>query len=111
MKKNLVFCAAVCFILLLSSCNFYTYQVVSGGQISNLSKPENIKIYSGDIEQQYEVIAAVTADVVGGGNDAQLYLRNKASKLGADAIIHVKLSKADTFTSRTSISGVAVRFR
>jgi uncharacterized protein YbjQ (UPF0145 family) len=73
--------------------------------------PSIIKIYTGDIEREYIVLAPVAADIMGDGEKVARYLKQKSAKLGADAIIYVKLSKVTTTDNRTGISGVAVKFK
>ena len=97
--------------MFLTSCSYYAYQFQTGSTPQSETIPESIKIYSGDIEQDYIVIGSVSADVVGGSDTVVKYLKKKASKLGADAIINVNLSKFNTFSNRTGISGVAVKLK
>jgi hypothetical protein len=109
MKKLIV--ALIIVFPILTSCSYYTYHIPTGSSIQIETKPETIKIYSGDIEQEYIVIGSVAADVMGGGDDVVRYLKKKAAKLGADAIIHVDLTKMKSFAQRTGLSGVAVKLK
>lgn len=94
-----------------SSCSQFAYQLQTGSMVYTPTNPADIKIYSGDIEQPYIVIGSVAADVVGDSGDLRNYLKKKAAKLGADAIIKVELTKMHSFTARGGISGVAVKFK
>jgi len=75
------------------------------------TNPDAIKIYAGDVDRGYEIIASVSAWVVGDGEDVAKYLKRKVAMLGADAVIHVKLTKENSRTSRTGISGVAIKLK
>ncbi|WKK86991.1 hypothetical protein QYS48_09210 [Marivirga arenosa] len=97
--------------LFFSSCSFYAYQYQTGSSSYSETTPESIKIYSGDIEQDYIVIGSVTADVMGDADAVVRYLKKNAAKLGADAIIKVDLSKMNSFSRRTGISGVAIKLK
>lgn len=68
----------------------------------------SVKIYSGDISQEYDVIGSVAVDVPGDGKLAAEKLREKAGKIGANAVLMVKLTKISSVGQRTGLSGVAV---
>lgn len=97
--------------MVLPSCSFYAYKYQTGSSSQTETKPDSIKIYSGDIKQDYIVIGSVTADVAGNADAVVKYLKHKVAKLGADAIIKVNLTKINSFSSRTGISGVAIKFK
>jgi len=108
MKNLIVFLIAL--LTTLTSCSFAYYQ--EAGSVRQMeTNPEMIKIYSGDIEQDYAIIGPVAADVLGDADAAAKYLKKKASKLGADAIIKVDLTKVSSFTMQTGISGIAVKIK
>lgn len=107
--KNLAIILSAC--LMMSSCSFYTYQFQTGSAAQTETKPESIKIYANDINEEYMVIGSVAADVIGDGDAVLGYLKKKAAKLGADAIIKVELTKISSFHIRTGISGVAVKLK
>ena len=109
MKKLVVLLFA--FTLTLSSCAVFSYHLETGASVYPPTTPEFIRIYSGDVAEEYIVIGSVTADVVGRGDAAVRYLKTKAAKLGADAIIKVELNKMHSYTDRTGISGVAIKFK
>lgn len=98
-------------LMMMSSCSFYTYQFQTGSTAQTETKPESIKIYANDIDKEYIIIGSVAADVLGDGDAVVKYLKKKAAKLGADAIIKVELTKLSSGHSRTGISGVAVRLK
>lgn len=97
--------------MILSNCSHYAYHYQTGSSSLSKTTPEEIKIYSGDIEQDYIVIGSVTADVLGDADNVVKYLKKKTSELGADAIIKVDLTKINSFSQRTGISGVAVKLK
>lgn len=100
----------ILFIAVVStSCSRYAYQYQTGSTALTKTVPSKIKLYSGDIDQSYTIIGSVTADVLGSGDEVANYLKKKAASLGADAIIHVELSKLNSLSLRTGVSGVAVR--
>ena len=92
----------------LNSCYFAFYPQ-SGSYNHPVTNPELIKIYSGDIDQDYLIIGPVAADVIGDADDVVKYLKKKASELGADAIIKVDLTKMNSSSISTGISGIAIR--
>lgn len=108
MKKSLIIFLAVA--MSMSSCSYYAYYQ-TGITSTTTTDPAAIKIYSGDIEQEYFVLGSVGADVFGDGEAVVKYLKKKASELGADAIIHTRLTKVNSFSQRTGVSGVAVKLK
>lgn len=94
-----------------TSCSYYAYHLQTGSTKLAETDFETIKIYSGDIEQDYIVIGSVTSDTPGKADKAIQHLKKNASKLGANAIIKVKLTKINSFSNRTGLSGVAVRLK
>lgn len=94
---------------MLSSCTYYTYYVPEGSSLQTATKAEDIKIYSGDIDANYTVIASVAINGPSDGEAVANSLKRKAAKLGANAIIHAKLTKLNSFSYTSGISGVAVR--
>lgn len=108
MKKYIII--SVLCLSTLSSC-FYGFYPQTGSNIYAETRPEMVKIYSGEPEYEYEIIGSITADVIGDGDAVVKHLKKKAAQLGADAVIRVDLSKVNSTTVRTGISGVAVKFR
>jgi len=111
MKITMKYLSIITFFTLisLSSCSHFAYYYQTGSSSKSETSPESIKIFCGDIDQDYIIIGSVTADVMGDGEAVVKYLKKKASKLGADAIINVDLTKINSFSPRTGISGVAVK--
>lgn len=95
---------------LLTSC-FYAYYPQTGSELYEPTYAENIRIYSGDINQEYVVMGSVAADAIGNADDAMNYLKKKAAKMGADAIIRTDIFMGDPVSGRTGISGVAVKIK
>ena len=95
-------------LTMLTSC-YYAYYPQTGSKTYAETIPEQIQVYSGDIEQKYEVLGSVAADAPGDADAVAKHLKKKAAKLGADAIIKVELSKRNSAAINTGISGVAVK--
>ena len=64
-----------------------------------------------EIEGDYEVIGSIAIDTPGNGEKAKKCLKEYAAKIGANAILDVKLTKISTVASRTGLSGVAIRIK
>ncbi len=109
MKKKYVI--IILFSSVLASCNIYTFYPNKESQTFPATSPNEIKIYSGDIDRPYTVIGSVAADALGRSEVVAKYLKSKASKQGADAILFAELTKISTMAQRTGISGVAVKFK
>ena len=95
---------------MLTSC-YHSFYPQTGAMIYPETYPENIKIYYGDIDQEYIIIGSITADVVGDADAVVKYLKKKAAELGADAIIRAELNIISSETIRTGISGVAIKLK
>ena len=95
-------------LCLFTSC-FYAYYPQTGSEFYEPTYARNIRIYSGDIKQEYVVMGSVAADAIGDADDAINYLKKKAAKMGADAIIMTDIYMGDLTSGRTGISGVAVK--
>lgn len=79
-----------------------------------LTHPDSIEVYSTDsIGREYTVIGIVNASV-DAGNDAEFavrFLRKEAGKLGADAIINLRLEFGYGFwVTGLMTSGTAVKY-
>jgi hypothetical protein len=72
------------------------------------TNPNEIAIYKKGIIQDYEIIGPVGADVKGDSVAVINRIKKKASKLGADAIIHFKLNHVNVY-EETGSSGVAIK--
>ena len=91
----------------MSSCMF-RYHPTTVGRTFSPVEPEQIKLYAGDIADDYQVVGVVCATATG-IDFATQHLVKKAAALGANAIINVELDKIASFTTATGISGVAIR--
>lgn len=94
---------------LLNTCSYYACYLETGAQIYPPTDPENIQLFVAEPQQTYSVLGAVAADGVR-QEDVLEYLKERVTEIGADAIIQLKLDKASSFSSRISVSGVAVKF-
>jgi hypothetical protein len=109
--KNIIFVLSI--VMTLSSCSYYAFYPQPRSQTYLATNPDSIKIYSGDIEQEYLVIGSVASMVPGnllstdkGIERAKKVFKKHTAKLGADAIIHLK-----TTGNTGNLSGVAVKFK
>lgn len=98
-------------LCLLSGCSLSTHYLQSGAKTYPETLAENVQVYSGEVENEYTVIGSIAVDVAGNGDAAEKYLKEKASKLGADAILFTKITKMSSIEQRTGISGVAVKLK
>ncbi len=72
--------------------------------------PTVVKLFAGFAPTEPRlVLGAVTVNVRGDALQAAAALKRAAGKMGADAVVQMKLTKAGDI-SRTSLSGLAVRF-
>ena len=93
-----------------SGCAASTYYLQDGARTYPKTDPAKVRIYAGEsLKSRYEVIGSVAVDVLGDTKDAQKELREKAASLGANAVIDTRVTVMTSYTSRTGLSGVAVR--
>jgi hypothetical protein len=73
--------------------------------------PADVKVYSGRAPTgtSFLVLGSVAVDVPGDGSAVLPLLKEEAAKMGADAVIEVKLTKINSFAERTGLSGTAIR--
>jgi len=72
--------------------------------------PGLVKLFAGFAPNEPRlVLGSVTVNVRGDALQAAAALKRAAAKMGADAVLQMKLTKAGDI-SRTSLSGLAVRF-
>jgi hypothetical protein len=73
-------------------------------------EPNQVRLYAAESPRAPRVIVGPMA-VDGRGNalEAADVMRREAAAMGADAVIHVRLTKMHGFILSTGISGVAVR--
>ena len=110
MKKLLIPFVFILFLVSTSGC-YYAFYPQTGSRLHVETKPDIVKFYSGEPEQEYEILGPIAAEVPGDVEAATKYLKKKAAKLGASAVIKVNLSKPTSFPGSTSISGVAVKLK
>lgn len=105
--KTIIFLTISSFILLAGcmSSNYPQY----GTTHYRKTNPEEIAIYPKSIDHDYEIIFLVGADIKGDTTAVAEQIKKKASKVGADAIIHFKLNRVN-HAEETGGSGVAVKF-
>lgn len=106
--KNII--SALVLSLTLGSCSISTYYAQEESIKNTPTSIENIKLYSNDIHKEYTVLGNIAVDAVGSSVSAEKFLKKKASKIGADAIIYCKLTKLNSVAQRTGISGVAIKY-
>ncbi|NTV47166.1 MAG: YbjQ family protein [Chlorobiales bacterium] len=86
-----------------------------GSQVFNLTSAESIKVYStSDAGREYKVIGQVVADADAGkeAKKAVNLLKEEAAKLGADAIVNLRLEiDAGYWNSAIKATGTAVKFQ
>jgi uncharacterized protein YbjQ (UPF0145 family) len=110
MKKLVIPFVFILFMVSTSGC-YYAFYPETGSQLYVETQPEIIKIYSGEPKEKYEILGPIAAEVPGDDNAATKYLKKKAAKLGASAVIRIELSKPTSFPGSTSISGIAVKMK
>ena len=97
---------------ILVGCSFSTHFVQTGSRVYEETRPENVKIYSGEPQEEYIVIGSIAIDHYSSNSETSIqYLKEKAALLGANAVIQTKSSSVMTSRSSIGISGVAVRFK
>jgi len=104
--KTIIF-ITVLSLIVFTGCMPSNYPQYKTAHYRN-TRPDEIAIYPKEIIQDYEIIGLVGADVKGDSIAVIERVKKKASKLGADAIIHFKFNKIDSF-EETGGSGVAVK--
>lgn len=84
------------------------------GKIYSQTNPDQIEIYSTDkVPKSYTVIGQVIASADAGNNAAttMVHLKKKAAKLGADAIIQLKLEVGvGYFSNAIQATGTAIKY-
>jgi len=95
-------------VFLFAGCSITTYYLQEGAVKKTPFDANKVKIFSGDITQEYEVLGSVAVDVPGGDKAAVEAVKAKAASIGANAIIMTKLTVLASSASRVGISGVAV---
>ena len=108
---NKISLLAILISITLSSCSNYAHYYQSGSTPLAKTSSASVKVFVGNIEQDYQVIGSVTVSTSGGTTTATKYLKWKAAELGADAVINVELSKMNSYSGRVGLSGVAVKLK
>lgn len=105
--KTIILITITSFIL-LTGCMCLNYQSYDNANYPK-TNPDEITIYPKSIEQDYEVICMVGIDVKGDTTEVIEQIKKKASKHGANAVIHFSLNQISS-SEKTGGSGVAVKF-
>jgi len=108
MKKHLLLSVL---LIVSSGCStaafFYQSDAPQG---RNSVDPESVKIYAENIPDfKYIVLGSIAVDSAGNADSAAKLLKEKASKIGANAVIGTRATSLSSFaSSRSGLSGVAV---
>lgn len=94
-------------LMFLMSCGYSNYPKTGISTYHN-TNPDEILVFPKDMDQEYKIIGAIGTETTGDSDEVIEHLKKKASRQGADAIIHVKLNNAKS-SGRTGVSGVAVK--
>lgn len=97
----------------LSGCAYFTHYYQTGAERQEGTDYRNIKIYSGTPEQKFIVLGGIATEAIDTTEKATasiILAKKEAAKMGADAIINVKLTKLNSFAKRSGISGTAIKF-
>jgi hypothetical protein len=87
----------------------HVHAINAGAQLKAVPEKQ-VKLYAGEPPRPPAVVlGSVALDVIGDGDDAAAEARRVFGELGADAIIHVRLTKLTGYVLRTGLSGLAVR--
>lgn len=94
-------------LLTLGACSYGTYFVPKQQRVYAPTNPENIAISAQhDLSVPFERLGRVAVTVWGSGEGARDRLQEEASRMGANAILEMRLDRS---FGRTAASGVAVR--
>lgn len=107
MKKKIL---ALVLLLTLNSCSISTFYPQNEVTNKAETKVEDIKLFSNDIQKEYQVLGSIAVYAVGDTEDAEKCIKKKASKVGADAVIFCKLNKLSSYNQAAGISGVAIKY-
>lgn len=108
-------CAALClaaFVAGICGCELpvVSIQAMNLGVKLKPVPPDQVKLYAGEPPRApVMVLGSVALDTLGDGEAAGNAARREFGPFGADAIIHVRLTKMTGYVLRTGISGLAVR--
>jgi hypothetical protein len=94
------------FVFICSACSYSTYYVPTGQNVYPMTEPSSIAISpQKTMQMPHKIIGRVATIVWGGGDAARESLQREAAKVGANAVIDLRLEKASW---RTAASGLAV---
>ena len=105
--KNIIYLSI---LFLFVSCSIKTHYVQTGSKTYQPTEPTSILIYSRTPEKQFEVIGSV-AVFASGEKQAVKVLKEKASSIGADAVIDINLDKITSYSQTCGINGTAIKFK
>ena len=92
--------------LTISGCTYSTFYVPNGQNVYPPTDPQDIPVSAQkSIHTTYKELGRVAAIVWGGGESARRSLQREAARVGANAIIDLRIEKS---WGRTSASGLAV---
>ena len=106
-KRNLLFIFLICIFIL--SCTIKTHYILTDKQYQSIENAEKISIFS-DIPKdlKFEIIGCVAVDSPGDMKQTIKAFKEEAGSIGANAVINVKLTKLNSYTGRTGLSGTAI---
>lgn len=109
--RCIVLCLAA-FAVGLAGCELpaVSVQAVNLGVKLKPVPPEQVKLYAGEPPRPPTLLlGSVAVDSLGDGEAVGNAARREFGPIGADAIIHVRLTKLNGYVLRTGLSGLAVR--
>ena len=107
-KMKTIVLTLIVTLVALTSCSYYSSYPRYTNASYPKTNPDEILIYPKEIDQDYEIIGMVGADVKGDSIAAIKQIKKRASKEGADAIIHFSLNQLNS-SEVTGGSGIAVK--
>lgn len=94
-------------VFICGACSYSTYFIPKQQRAFAPTNPDNIAISTQqELVVPYERLGRVAVIVWGGGDGARARLQEEASRLGANAVINLRLERS---FGRTAASGLAVR--
>jgi hypothetical protein len=98
-------------LFLLAGCSIQDHLVFKGSGGLRSTNPDKVRLYTGGEVpgKKIRYVGYVVTDMV--GNDAVKAvnaLKDEAAMLGANAVIHVRLTKLNGFCVRCGAAGIAV---
>ena len=94
------------FLTMMSGCSYSTFYVPERSPVYPPSAANEVVLTpQQQLESNYKVIGLVAISVSGDGEDAKEKLQEEAAKIGANAVMDLRLER---FLGRTAASGTAV---